>query len=115
MVWASLSDVRALEHVSIAAGDLVAVSIPPSPAWLELVTETWAAGAAVLPVDHRLPPAEAGALLASGLADPANTVLVWSADDLTGRLPFLVDGPGSAPAEAGTRISPAGPARVRKR
>jgi O-succinylbenzoic acid--CoA ligase len=63
MVWASLSDVRALEHVSIAAGDLVAVSIPPSPAWLELVTETWAAGAAVLPVDHRLPPAEAGALL----------------------------------------------------
>jgi O-succinylbenzoic acid--CoA ligase len=63
MVWASLSDVRALEHVSIAAGDLVAVSIPPSPAWLELVTDTWAAGAAVLPVDHRLPPAEAGALL----------------------------------------------------
>ena len=54
---------RALEHVSIAAGDLVAVSIPPSPAWLELVAETWAAGAAVLPVDHRLPPAEAGALL----------------------------------------------------
>jgi o-succinylbenzoate---CoA ligase len=63
MVWASLSDVRALERVSIAAGDLVAVSIPPSPAWLELVAETWAAGAAVLPVDHRLPPAEAGALL----------------------------------------------------
>ncbi len=44
--------------------------------------------------------AEAGALLASGLGDPANTVLVWSADDLTGRLPFLVDGPGSAPAPA---------------
>jgi o-succinylbenzoate---CoA ligase len=63
MVWASLSDVRALERVSIAAGDLVAVSIPPSPAWLELVAETWAAGAAVLPVDHRLPPAEAGVLL----------------------------------------------------
>jgi o-succinylbenzoate---CoA ligase len=63
MVWASLSDVRALEHVSIAAGDLVAVSIPPSPAWLEIVAETWAAGAALLPVDHRLPPAEAEALL----------------------------------------------------
>jgi hypothetical protein len=43
---------------------------------------------------------EAGALLASDLGDPANTVLVWSADDLTGRLPFLVDGPGSAPARA---------------
>ncbi|MGH2540838.1 MAG: class I adenylate-forming enzyme family protein [Actinomycetota bacterium] len=53
----------ALEHVSIAAGDLVAVSIPPSPAWLEIVAETWAEGAAVLPVDHRLPPAEAEVLL----------------------------------------------------
>jgi len=63
MVWASLSDVRALEHVSIAAGDLVAVSIPPSPTWLEIVAETWGAGAAVLPVDHRLPSAEAAALL----------------------------------------------------
>ena len=63
MVWASLSDVRALEHVSIAPGDLVAVSIPPSPTWLEIVADTWAAGAAVLPVDHRLPPSEAGALL----------------------------------------------------
>ena len=63
MVWASLSDVPALEHVSIAAGDLVAVSIPPSPDWLEIVAETWGAGAALLPVDHRLPPAEAEALL----------------------------------------------------
>jgi o-succinylbenzoate---CoA ligase len=55
--------VPALEHVSIAAGDLVAVAIPPSPAWREIVAETWAAGAALLPVDHRLPPAEAEALL----------------------------------------------------
>jgi O-succinylbenzoic acid--CoA ligase len=55
--------VPALEHVSIAAGDLVAVSIPPSPAWLEIMAETWAAGAAVLPVDHRSPPVEAEALL----------------------------------------------------
>ena len=48
--------------------------------------------------------AEAGALLASGLGDPANTVLVWSADDLTGRLPFLVDGPGigAGPGRVGT-------------
>jgi hypothetical protein len=43
---------------------------------------------------------EAGALLASGLGDPANTVLVWSGDDLTHRLPFLVAGPGSTPASA---------------
>jgi hypothetical protein len=40
---------------------------------------------------------EAGTILASGLGDPANAVLVWSADDLGERLPFLVDGPGTTP------------------
>ncbi len=44
--------------------------------------------------------AEAGALLASGLGDPANAVLVWSGDDLSGRLQFLVDGPSAVPAPA---------------
>ncbi len=44
--------------------------------------------------------AEAGSLLATGLRDPANAVLVWSADDLGDRLRFLVDGPGSTPARA---------------
>jgi len=41
----------------------VAVSLEPGPAWLDLVAETWAAGAALLPIDHRLPPPEADALL----------------------------------------------------
>ena len=44
-------------------GDVVAVSLEPGPAWFDLVGETWAAGAALLPIDHRLPPREAGALL----------------------------------------------------
>ena len=44
-------------------GDVVAVSLEPGPAWLDPVAETWAAGAALLPIDHRLPPREAGALL----------------------------------------------------
>ena len=44
--------------------------------------------------------AEAGALLTSGSGDPANAVLVWSGDDLTARLPFLVDGPGTAAASS---------------
>ncbi|HSP30346.1 MAG TPA: UvrD-helicase domain-containing protein [Ilumatobacteraceae bacterium] len=42
--------------------------------------------------------AEAASLLVSGSGDPANAVLVWSGDDLTDRLPFLVAGPGSTPA-----------------
>ena len=50
--------------------------------------------------------AEAGALLASGLGDPANAVLVWSGDDLGDRLEFLVDGPGAtaAPASSIARV-----------
>jgi O-succinylbenzoic acid--CoA ligase len=83
MVWASLSDVPAVEHVSIAAGDLVAVSIPPSLAWLEIVAETWAAGAAVLPIDHRLPPAEAEALLE--LARPTVVLEAGGARRVDGR------------------------------
>jgi O-succinylbenzoic acid--CoA ligase len=55
--------VSALEHVSVTRGDVVAVSLEPGPVWLDLVAETWAAGAALLPIDHRLPPREAGGLL----------------------------------------------------
>jgi o-succinylbenzoate---CoA ligase len=44
-------------------GDVVAVSLEPGPAWLDLVAETWAAGAALLPIDARVPPREAGTLL----------------------------------------------------
>ncbi len=53
----------ALEHVSVTRGDVVAASLEPGPAWLDLVAETWAAGAALLPIDHRLAPREARALL----------------------------------------------------
>ena len=63
---ASLSDVPALEHVDMAEGDLVAVTLPPSVSWLGLLSETWEAGAALLPIDHRLPAAERGALLERG-------------------------------------------------
>src|SRR5512138_286967 len=53
-------------------GDVVAVSLEPGPAWLDLVAETWAAGAALLPIDHRLPPGESDALL--GRARPTVSV-----------------------------------------
>lgn len=49
--------------MSVTPGDLVAVSLEPGPAWLDLVADTWAAGAALLPIDHRLPAREAGGLL----------------------------------------------------
>lgn len=43
--------------------DLVAVAMPPGPDWLGLVDDVWAAGAAILPVDPRLPQAEAAELV----------------------------------------------------
>lgn len=37
---------------------MVAVALPPGPEWLGLVQGIWEAGAALLPVDHRLPEPE---------------------------------------------------------
>lgn len=44
-------------------GDLVAVRLPPGPAWLDIVPAVWGSGAALLPIDRRLPDAEVAALL----------------------------------------------------
>jgi o-succinylbenzoate---CoA ligase len=55
--------VPALEHVSVSSGDVVAVSWEPGPAWFDLVAEIWGAGAALLPIDHRLPTSEVRPLL----------------------------------------------------
>ena len=43
--------------------DAVAVALPPGPEWMDLVREVWAAGAALLPIDPRLPKVEADGLL----------------------------------------------------
>ncbi len=75
MVWASLADVRAshpLQGGRLRERDLVAVALAPGPAWLDLVREVWSAGAALLPIDPRLPAPEAEALL--GLARPTLVV-----------------------------------------
>jgi O-succinylbenzoic acid--CoA ligase len=80
----------------IAEHDLVAVTLPPGPGWLELVRDVWAAGAAVLPIDPRLPRAETAELLR--LARP--TVLISDpAGEGTGRR--LEDG---VPADPGVAL-----------
>ena len=50
--------------LGVRGSDLLAVRLPPSRRWLEVLDEVWAAGAAALPIDHRLPPAEVGRLVA---------------------------------------------------
>ena len=47
-------------------GDVVAVALPPGEAWLGIASAAWAAEAALLPVDHRLPGPAAQSLLADG-------------------------------------------------
>ncbi len=56
----------------LRAGDLVAVTLPPSPEWAGILGKVWEAGAAVFPIDHRLQPSQARDLMER--ADP--TVLV---------------------------------------
>ena len=52
-----------LAPADLAPGDLVAVRLPAGDAWRELIASVWDAGAAVLPIDVRMPPAEAEALV----------------------------------------------------
>ncbi|MEP7059508.1 MAG: AMP-binding protein [Actinomycetota bacterium] len=56
------------QRLGVGPGDLVALRLAPGPAWLDAVTDIWAAGAAILPLDVRAPVAELRAILA--LADP---------------------------------------------
>lgn len=60
---ASLSQVTRLDGAALDEGDVVAVALPPAPEWLDLVREIWDPGAALLPVDHRLPEGEKRALV----------------------------------------------------
>jgi len=49
---------------SARKSDLIAVTAPPSAAWLAWLRDAWDVGAAVLPVDHRLSRGEQEALIA---------------------------------------------------
>lgn len=54
---------RGTGDLPLEPGDLLAVGLPPSARWLEIVREAWDADAAVLPLDDRLPGREAARLL----------------------------------------------------
>jgi o-succinylbenzoate---CoA ligase len=51
------------ENLEAGPGDLVAVRLPPGAAWLAFVRSLWEAGAALLPLDHRLSRAELRAIV----------------------------------------------------
>jgi acyl-CoA synthetase (AMP-forming)/AMP-acid ligase II len=52
-----------LENAGLRAGDVVAVVLPPGSDWLGIVSEVWQAGAALFPLDVRLPEPESTALV----------------------------------------------------
>src|SRR5437016_2283627 len=47
----------------LRASDVVAVVLPPGPDWIPIVVATWEAGAALLPIDNRVPAIEVEPLL----------------------------------------------------
>jgi O-succinylbenzoic acid--CoA ligase len=47
----------------VRKSDLIAINAPPSAAWLQWLREAWDAGAAVMPIDHRLTDDEVDALV----------------------------------------------------
>jgi len=57
---------QAASAVRLRRGDVVAVALPPGEAWAEIAAVAWAAEAALLPVDHRLPEPAARDLLERG-------------------------------------------------
>ncbi|MFN2568298.1 MAG: class I adenylate-forming enzyme family protein [Candidatus Dormibacteria bacterium] len=89
---------------AIEAGDVIAVRLPAGPQWSDHLGIAWDSGAALLPLDVRMPEAEMGALLSRGRP----TLLVdgrgWH------RLPGGVRGDGSVGlimATSGARGEPA--------
>jgi len=59
-------------YLGAAPGFLVAVDIPPGPAWLNVVADLWEEGAAILPLDARLTDRDRQEIV--DLAGPASVV-----------------------------------------
>ena len=53
-------------YVQLRDGDLLAAILPPGPEWIPTLTRVWEAGAALLPVDVRLPRAQTCRLVDRG-------------------------------------------------
>ncbi|MGH2594680.1 MAG: class I adenylate-forming enzyme family protein [Actinomycetota bacterium] len=63
-------------YLGASPGFVVAVDLPPGPAWLDVMTELWAEGAAILPLDRRLTARDR-----RGIVDLARPASVVTADD----------------------------------
>jgi o-succinylbenzoate---CoA ligase len=83
-------------------GELVAVDLPPGPRWLDVVARLWFAGAAVLPLDHRLTDAEKRVVIdrarpSALITVDESTVFIGDAVDETIGLVMVTSGAGGVP------------------
>jgi o-succinylbenzoate---CoA ligase len=91
-------------YLGAASGFLVAVDLPPGPAWLDVTTELWKAGAAILPLDARLTRQERRAIV--DLARPASVITPGDEVLLANPAPPALDNVALVMATSGTMGRP---------
>jgi O-succinylbenzoic acid--CoA ligase len=96
--------VRAAERYGVGRGELLAVDLPPGPAWVDLVAELWREGIAFLPLDQRLTDRERRALV--DRARPAAVLDGTGETTLFGDAGRVGDGVALVVATSGTEGEP---------
>jgi o-succinylbenzoate---CoA ligase len=91
-------------YLGAAPGFLVAVDLPPGPAWLDVVADLWDEGAAILPIDARLTDRDRRAIV--GLARPASIVTAGDEVLFADPAPPQPDRAGLVIATSGTGGAP---------
>ncbi|MGZ5296509.1 MAG: class I adenylate-forming enzyme family protein [Actinomycetota bacterium] len=87
-------------YLGAAPGFLVAVDLPPGPAWLEAIADLWHEGAAILPLEPRLTDRERRAIV--DLARPASVVTSGDEVLFADPAPSQPGGTGLVMATSGT-------------
>lgn len=91
-------------YLGAAPGFLVAVDLPPGPAWLDVLGELWRAGAAILPLDTRLTDRERRAIV--DVARPASVITATDEVVFADPSPIEPDRVGLVVATSGTAGRP---------
>lgn len=87
-------------YLGASPGFVVAVDLPPGPAWLDVMSELWAEGAAILPLDQRLTDRDRRAIV--DLARPASVVTADEEVLFADPEPLDPEGAGLVIATSGT-------------
>jgi O-succinylbenzoic acid--CoA ligase len=80
-----------MDHAfGVAPGELLAVEMPPGPAWVDVIRRCWTSGVTLLPLDVRMAPGERAAILdrarPAGIVDAGGETTAFA-----GSVPVLPD------------------------